>query len=84
VEPARDGPDAGSGRVGQLPASDHPGDGRQRAGATPIALGAPLFAANAGVWSNTNDDNAFVTPMEANGRVYVPAYKTVTVSGLTQ
>jgi hypothetical protein len=48
------------------------------------ALGAPLFAANAGSWSNTNAGNSFLTAMEANGRVYVPAYKTVTVFGLGQ
>jgi hypothetical protein len=48
-----------------------------------LALGNPLFAANAGVWSKPQG-NAFVTPMEANGRVYVPAYKTVTVFGLAQ
>jgi hypothetical protein len=47
-----------------------------------LALGAPLFAANAGSWSN-NAGNSFLTPMEANGRVYVPAYKTVTVFGLS-
>jgi hypothetical protein len=46
------------------------------------ALGAPIFAANAGVWSNTANQNAFVTPMQANGRVYAPAYKTVKVFGL--
>lgn len=46
-----------------------------------IALGNPIFAANAGRWSKPQG-NAFVTPMEANGRVYVPAYKTVTVFGL--
>ncbi len=45
-------------------------------------LGKPLFAANAGTWSNTNQ-NSFVTPLEANGRVYAPAYKTVKVFGLT-
>jgi hypothetical protein len=49
-----------------------------------VNLGAPLFAANAGVWSNPGNGNSFVTAMEANGRVYVPAYKTVTVFGLTQ
>jgi hypothetical protein len=48
------------------------------------ALGAPLFAASAGSWSNTNAGNSFLTAMEANGRVYVPAYKTVTVFGLGQ
>jgi hypothetical protein len=47
-----------------------------------VALGSPLFAANAGVWSNKNYGNSFLTAMEANGRVYVPAYKTVTVFGL--
>ena len=45
-------------------------------------LGKPLFAANAGVWSNVQNQNSFVTPMEANGRVYAPAYKTVEVFGL--
>lgn len=48
-----------------------------------VNLGAPLFAANAGTWSNPGQANSFVTPLEANGRVYVPAYKTVTVFGLT-
>lgn len=47
-----------------------------------LALGAPLFAANAGRWSNKGYGNSFLTPMEANGRVYVPAYKTITVFGL--
>ncbi len=45
-------------------------------------LGAPLFTARAGVWSNTQNQNSFVTPMQANGRVYAPAYKTVKVFGL--
>ncbi len=49
-----------------------------------VALGNPLFAANAGTWSNQNYGNSFLTAMEANGRVYVPAYKTVTVFGLGQ
>ena len=48
------------------------------------ALGAPIFTANAGVWSNTNNQNSFVTAMEADGRVYAPAYKTVMVFGLTE
>jgi hypothetical protein len=47
-------------------------------------LGAPIFSANAGVWSNTSNENSFVTPMQANGRVYAPAYKTVKVFGLTK
>jgi hypothetical protein len=47
-----------------------------------LALGAPLFASNAGSWSNTSYGNSFLTAMEANGRVYVPAYLTVTVFGL--
>jgi hypothetical protein len=47
-----------------------------------LSLGNPLFAANAGTWSNQSYGNSFLTPMEANGRVYVPAYKTVTVFGL--
>jgi len=45
-------------------------------------LGAPVYAASAGTWSNASN-NAFVTPLQANGRVYVPAYQTVTVFGLT-
>ena len=49
-----------------------------------VALGSPLFAANAGVWSNQSYGNSFLTAMEANGRVYVPAYKTVTVFGLKE
>jgi hypothetical protein len=48
------------------------------------SLGAPVFTANAGKWSNTQDQNSFVTPMVANGRVYAPAYKTVSVFGLAQ
>jgi hypothetical protein len=46
------------------------------------SLGAPIYAAQAGNWSN-NAGNSFLTPLEANGRVYVPAYKTVNVFGLT-
>ena len=45
-----------------------------------IALGNTIFAANAGAWSKSQG-NACVTPLEANGRVYVGAYKTVTVVG---
>ncbi len=45
-------------------------------------LGAPIFASNAGTWSNPAN-NAFLTAMEANGRVYVGATKTVSVFGLT-
>ncbi|HWA92577.1 MAG TPA: hypothetical protein VG889_21275 [Rhizomicrobium sp.] len=44
-------------------------------------LGAPIFHSNAGTWSNGS--RAYLTPLVANGRVYVPAYKTVTVFGLT-
>jgi hypothetical protein len=47
-------------------------------------LGAPIFSANAGgPWSNTGQNNPFMTPMVANGRVYAPGYKTVKVFGLT-
>jgi hypothetical protein len=42
-----------------------------------VNLGAPLFAANAGNWSNGS--RSYETPLVANGRVYVPAYLTVTV-----
>lgn len=46
-------------------------------------LGAPLYAATAGgPWSNTGNNNPFLSPMEANGRVYVAGYKTVKVFGL--
>ena len=46
-----------------------------------VSLGAPLFAANAGNWSNGS--RSYLTPLVANGRVYVPAAGTVTVFGLT-
>ncbi len=45
------------------------------------SLGTPLFASNAGTWSNGS--RAYLSPLVANGRVYVPAFKTVTVFGLT-
>ena len=45
-----------------------------------VKLGAPLFQANAGNWSNGS--RSYLTPLVANGRVYVGAYKTVTVFGL--
>jgi hypothetical protein len=43
-------------------------------------LGAPLFAANAGSWTS---GRPFLTPLEANGRVYVAASGSVSVFGLT-
>jgi hypothetical protein len=46
-----------------------------------VKLGTPLFAANAGTWTNSHG-NSFLTAMEANGRVYVPASGTVMVFGL--
>jgi hypothetical protein len=46
-----------------------------------VKLGAPLFQANAGNWSNGS--RSYLTPLVANGRVYVGAYQTVTVFGLT-
>jgi hypothetical protein len=45
------------------------------------SLGDPIFQANAGSW---NTSGPFLTPLVANGRVYVPAYQTVTVFGLDQ
>jgi hypothetical protein len=47
-----------------------------------VALGNPIFAASVGMWSNSQG-NAFLTPMEANGRVYAPGYLVVQVYGLT-
>jgi hypothetical protein len=48
-----------------------------------LRLGAPIFTADAGSWSNSFG-NAYVSPLAANGRVYVPGYKTVTVFGLRE
>ena len=48
------------------------------------ALGAPIFTAQIGTWSNAGNGNPFLTAMEANGRVYAPGYKVVRVYGLTQ
>jgi hypothetical protein len=45
------------------------------------SLGAPLFVANSGSWSNGS--RGWLTPLVANGRVYAPAARTVTVFGLT-
>lgn len=42
-----------------------------------------LFQGAAGTWSNPKN-NAFVTPLVAHGKVYVPGTKTVTVFGLTR
>jgi len=47
-----------------------------------LRLGAPIFAASAGVWTNSWP-NVLLTPLQANGRVYVPASGTVSVFGLT-
>ena len=46
------------------------------------SLGAPLFQANSGSWSNGS--RGWLTPLVANGRVYAPAAGTVTVFGLTK
>ena len=46
-----------------------------------VNMGDPLFKAQAGSWSNGS--RSYLSPLVANGRVYVPAYKTVTVFGLT-
>jgi hypothetical protein len=48
-----------------------------------VALGAPIFSAQVGTWSNAGNGNPFLTPMQANGRVYAPGYKLVQVFGLT-
>jgi len=48
-----------------------------------VNLGNPIFTAQIGTWSNAGNGNPFLTPMEANGRVYAPGYKLVQVYGLT-
>ena len=48
-----------------------------------VNLGNPIFTAQIGTWSNSGQGNPFLTPMEANGRVYAPGYKVVQVYGLT-
>jgi hypothetical protein len=47
-----------------------------------VQLGAPIFTATIGNWSNAGNGNPFLTPMEANGRVYAPGFKLVRVFGL--
>jgi hypothetical protein len=44
-------------------------------------LGAPIFTANAGTWAA---GTPMLTPMQANGRVYVGSSGAVTVFGLMQ
>ena len=46
-------------------------------------LGDPIFTAQIGLWSNPDYSNAFLTPMEANGRVYAPGYNLVRIYGLS-
>jgi hypothetical protein len=48
-----------------------------------VKLGAPIFTAQVGTWSNPMHGNVFLTPMVANGRVYAPGYLLVQVYGLT-
>jgi hypothetical protein len=47
-----------------------------------VKLRAPIFSAQIGTWSNAGNGNPFLTPMEANGRVYAPGYLMVQVYGL--
>jgi hypothetical protein len=49
-----------------------------------VTIGAPIYAASVGDWSNPPYGNSFLTPIEANGRVYVTAYRTVKVFGLAK
>lgn len=46
-------------------------------------LGAPIYTANVGSWSQPAHGRPFLTPMEANGRVYAPSFNIVRVFGLT-
>jgi hypothetical protein len=46
-------------------------------------LSNPIFTAQIGTWSNPGHTNVFLTPMEANGRVYAPGYLVVQVYGIT-
>ncbi len=45
-------------------------------------LGAPIFTAPIGLWSNLAENNPYLTPMQANGRVYAAGDKVVQVFGL--
>ncbi len=47
-------------------------------------LGQPIYSANIGDWSIRDNNNSFLTAIEANGRVYVATYLAVQVFGLTQ
>jgi len=44
-------------------------------------LGAPIYSANAGSWSNGS--RSYLSPLVANGRVYAGSKNSVTVFGLT-
>jgi outer membrane protein assembly factor BamB len=47
-----------------------------------VKLGKPVYAAQAGTWSGKSNSNGFISPLVANGRVYVAADGTVDVFGL--
>jgi hypothetical protein len=47
-----------------------------------VKLGAPIFSAQIGVWSNAHHGKEFLTPTVVNGRVYAPGYLVVQVYGL--
>ena len=71
----RAGSQAGTGVVWQVRRTSPP----QLEAYDAEKLGAPIFTAAIGSWTS---GSAFLTPLEANGRVYVPTSGQVAVFGL--